>query len=102
MIDAATLAANLSDLQIRAISAFLPGTVTAEIGAERMGFPRMRRLSGGTVRPYVWWGRLMKQLPPGLVRSEWRLRDQQLLWSLTPLGFDVLQGFLRSRLENAA
>lgn len=102
MIDAATPSVDLNDLQIRAVSAFLCGPVTAEAGARRMGFPRLQNSSGAAVRPYVWWGRLMKQLPPGLVHSEWRVRDQELLWSLTPLGLDVLQDFLRLQLESAA
>lgn len=102
MIDIAALTASLSDTQLRAIAAFLPGPVTAEVGASRMGFRHARRLSGSIVRPYVWWGRLMRQLPPGLVSSEWRAREQELLWSLTPLGADVLQRCMRSKLESAA
>lgn len=102
MTDVATLAAKLSTTQVGILSVFLSGPMTAETGAARLGFRGGRSPSDTPVRPYAWWGRLMKQLPPDLVRSEWRARDQELLWSLTPLGADVLQALVRSRLENAA
>ena len=63
------MGSDLTKAQKRALAALIDGPLPAGAAAERAGYSgRMGSPYGGAGRAPMWWGRMMKNMPDGLIQ----------------------------------